>query len=155
MPRHVDFQKPVVIAGIATRTTNAREMDPGTAALSGLWGRFYAEEAATSAESPDNRPLYSVYTEYESDFNGAYTVVIGREGADKSKAQKVVTIAAGPYLEFISSGAMPGAVIDGWKQVWSYFADTKAHSRRAYTTDFEYYDPAEPSTVRIYIAVSR
>ena len=154
MPRQVDFQKPVVIAGIATRTTNAREMDPGTAALSGLWGRFYAEEAATSAGSPDNRPLYSVYTEYESDFNGAYTVVIGREGADKSKAQKVVTIAAGPYLEFISSGAMPGAVIDGWKQVWSYFADTKAHSR-AYTTDFEYYDPAEPSTVRIYIAVSR
>ena len=154
MPRKVDFQKPVVIAGIATRTTNAREMDPGTAALSGLWGRFYAE-APMSDESSRSKPVYSVYTEYESDFNGAYTVVIGREGADKSKAQKVVTIAAGPYLEFISSGAMPGAVIDGWKQVWSYFADTKAHSRRAYTTDFEYYDPAEPSTVRIYIAVSR
>jgi len=85
--------------------------------------------------------------------NGAYTVVIGREQSDPA-AEKVVTIPAGRYLEFTSTGAMPAAVIDGWKQVWSYFAEPKA-PKRSYTTDFEYYDPSDPSTVKIYIAVSR
>lgn len=47
---------------------------------------------------------------------------------------------------------MPVAVLTGWQQVWTYFSRPGA-PERAYMTDFEYYDPAEPSTVRIHIAV--
>ena len=150
MPKLVELASPIRIAGITARTTNAREADPSTAALSGLWGRFYSQASATDSA----QAVYSVYTDYESDVNGAYSVVIGRENDAQSKAEKVATIRAGSYLEFISSGTMPDAVVDGWKQVWSYFADPKA-PRRAYTTDFELYDPADPSTVKIHIAVSR
>jgi len=153
MPDYVDFSKPLRIAGITARTTNSREYNPATASLPALWGRFYSAKPTSSNPARKNDGVYSVYTEYESDVNGAYTVVIGRERSDPT-AEKVVTVPAGRYLEFTSTGAMPAAVVNGWKQVWSYFAELKA-PKRSYTTDFEYYDPSDPSTVKIYIAVSR
>ena len=61
-------------------------------------------------------------------------------------------VPAGRYVVFTSSGEIPAAVVAGWQQVWAYFASPEAPAR-AYTTDFEYYDPAQPSTVRIHIAV--
>jgi predicted transcriptional regulator YdeE len=153
MPHYVDFAKPLRIAGMTARTTNSRESNPTTASLPGLWGRFYSAKPPADNTARDNGGVYSVYTEYESDVNGAYSVVIGREQSDPT-AEKVVTIPAGRYLEFTSTGAMPAAVVNGWKQVWSYFAEANA-PKRAYTTDFEYYDPSDPSTVKIYVAVAR
>jgi hypothetical protein len=47
---------------------------------------------------------------------------------------------------------MPAAVLAGWRAVWAYFAQPEAPAR-AYAVDFEYYDPAQPSAVRIYVGV--
>ncbi|MFL5502702.1 MAG: effector binding domain-containing protein [Gemmatimonadaceae bacterium] len=150
VPRSVNFASPKRIAGISTRTTNARERDPATAALGALWGRFAQSETRRGPGA--RKPVYSVYSEYESDLHGAYTVVIGREDDLPAPGEKVVTVPAGRYLEFTSTGEMPAAVIAGWQQVWEFFAAPGA-PKRSYTSDFEYYDPATPSTVRIYVAV--
>ena len=146
--KSVTLDKPLRIAGLAARTSNAREMDPGKAAIPGLWQRFMQEQPKAGASAA----VYSVYTEYESDVNGAYTVVIGRQADIGAIAEKTVTIPAGKYLEFTSTGEMPAAVVNGWKQVWEYFARSEAPAR-AYTADFEVYDPATPETVKIWIAV--
>jgi predicted transcriptional regulator YdeE len=148
-PERVTLAAPRHIAGIAARTSNARESDPATAALPGLWTRFAAGPAPASGPPA---PVYGVYTEYETDVHGAYTAVVGREGAPARPTERAVTIPAGIYLVFSSAGEVPAAVISGWQQVWAYFARPDAPAR-AYTADFEYYDPAHPSMVRIHIAV--
>ena len=148
-PEFVELSEPRDVRGLSVRTSNDRERAPETAALPGLWGRFMG---TPPADSDVNAPVFSVYTEYESDVNGAYTVVLGRERGRPSSSERTVRIPPGPYAVFTSSGEMPAAVIAGWEQVWRYFAEP-AVPARAYTTDFEYYDPAEPSTVRIHIAV--
>jgi predicted transcriptional regulator YdeE len=148
-PDFIDVPTARQITGLTVRTSNARERDPATALLPGLWGRFIA---ATRGESEPPAPVFSVYTDYESDANGAYTVVLGREAGPSPVQQRTVRVVPGRYAIFTSTGEIPAAVIAGWQEVWSYFARAGAPAR-AYTTDFEYYDPALPSTVRIHIAI--
>lgn len=152
-PELVDLPVSRHITGLAVRTSNARERDPATAMLPELWARFTAAtpEHAASSDQPE-LPVYSVYTDYESDVNGAYTVILGREDGSRSPTDQSVTIPAMRYLVFSSTGEMPAAVVAGWQQVWTYFSRPDAPAR-AYTTDYEYYDPAELSTVRIHIAI--
>jgi predicted transcriptional regulator YdeE len=138
------------IVGLSARTSNARERDPATATLGTLWGRFMQRDAAGGRS---RAPTYSVYTDYESDVNGAYTVILGHEGSSPEPGLHRVTVVAGRYAVFTSAGPMPDAVLAGWQQVWSYF-DRADGPPRAYTTDFELYDPADPTTVRIHVALA-
>lgn len=149
-PDFVELSTARQITGLTVRTSNARERDPGTALLPGLWGRFMAATAGVQSEPPT--PVFSVYTDYESDANGEYTVVLGREGGPSPLQQRTVRVMPGRYAVFTSMGEMPAAVIAGWQEVWTYFTRPGAPAR-AYTTDFEYYDPARPSTVRIHVAI--
>jgi len=149
-PEIVELLAPREVAGVAARTSNAREADPTTAALPALWARF-----AGGASQPDaaRAPVYGVYTDYASDVDGAYTTVVGREaGIVAGTAERVVRVPAGRYAVFTSAGEMPAAVIAGWEAVWRYFAD-RASPPRTYVVDFEYYDPAEPSVVRIFVGI--
>jgi predicted transcriptional regulator YdeE len=149
MPEPVTLTAARQVAGVAARTSNERERDPSTAVLPDLWARFAASPAPSSGPV---RPVYGVYTEYDSDVDGDYTALIGREGAPTRPAERMVTLPAGSYLVFTSAGEMPAAVIAGWQEVWAYFERPDAPAR-AYTADFEYHDPAHPSTVRIHVAV--
>ena len=150
-PDLVDIPASRDIAGLAARTSNARESDPTTAALPALWARF----AAAQRSSATPAPVYGVYTDYASDADGAYTTVVGHEagsGTAAATAERVVRVPAGRYAVFTSTGEMPAAVIAGWQAVWRYFANATAPTR-AYGADFEYYDPAQPSVVRIFVGV--
>lgn len=149
-PELVELRTPREVTGLTVRTSNASERDPATAALPGLWARFFAAAASGAGTPPAE--VFSVYAEYESDVNGEYTVVVGREAGRSVSGERTIRIPAGRYVVFTSSGEMPAAVIAGWQQVWAYF-DRPGAPQRAYTTDFEYYDPSEPSTLRIHVAV--
>lgn len=153
MPTTITVQSKIV-AGISVRTTNAAEMDPATARLPGLWGRFYQEElAATIPGARAGSPVYGVYSAYESDANGAYTVTAGVEIDPRTTAPRTmtpVTLAPGRYMVFEGRGEMPAAVIDTWLRVWNFFA-TPGAPARAYTTDFEVY--SGPGVVDIHIAL--
>ena len=149
-PEFVELTTPRNVTGLTMRTSNARERDPETAALPGLWQRFMSQRR--DAHSGPPVAVFSVYTDYESDVNGAYTVVLGRDTGSPASGAHTVRVPAGRYAVFASTGEMPAAVISSWQQVWAYFARPGAPAR-AYTTDFEQYDPAEPSTVRIHVAV--
>ena len=144
-PRFVELTSLRDVTGLTVRTSNAREADATTAALPALWARFMAAGGPPAS-------VFSVYTEYESDVHGAYTVVLGREGGAATPGERTVRVMPGRYAVFTSTGGMPAAVIAGWQAVWAYFAEPDAPAR-AYTTDFEEYDPADPSAVRIHVAV--
>lgn len=141
-------------AGIEVRTDNAREMNPATARIAGLWQRFFQENIPGSL--PDKKPAgvpLGIYTDYESDHSGGYTLIAGMETAQAGMTpagMRVVTIPAGKYLVFTASGAMPQALIETWGTVWTYFSSNPRYTR-AYTTDFEEY--LSDDKVAVYIAV--
>lgn len=142
-PYYVDMHAFTVV-GPQTRTTNADEARPTTARIPSLWGAYLRSPGPTT---------YAVYGNYESDHTGAYDITVGTPPSISVPKDWVrVEVPPGRYLVFANEGAIPAAVIAAWQQVWQYF-DSQADVQRAFTTDFERYDPARPGRVEIHIAI--
>lgn len=67
--------EPFKIVGIAIRTSNVS----GKAAedLGNLWERFFEEQLGTKITGKVRKDIYFIYTDYESDYTGEYTCLIG------------------------------------------------------------------------------
>ena len=145
-----------IIAGIAARTTNARESAPDTASIPDLWSRFFGENiGAQISNAHGSHTVYGVYTDYESDHTGEYTLLIGKAIDEEASAPEGMTtkrLLAGTYLKFERTGKLPEAVIETWKDIWAYFEDATEY-KRVYTADFEEYTSEEG--IAIYIAVEK
>ena len=135
-PTRQSLAKPIPIAGISVRTTNAAEFNPVTGKIAGLWGRFFSEGLFDSlpGKLPDS-PVYGVYSGYESDYMGAFDVTAG---VATSKAQGLLELQTGEYLVFSATGPMPQTVLQTWGVVWQYF-QSNPNVQRSYATDFEAY----------------
>ncbi len=150
--KHVD---PFKIAGISARTSNANEADLKKAVLPGLWRRFYDEDVMVKIPLRiTGSPIYSVYSNYESDMNGEYDVTVGVQISETIAPQKdfsVVEVGGGEHLVFNEKGEMPHAVAETWRKVWDFFAKDQAPKRK-YSSDFEMYYKGSDS-IEVYIAV--
>jgi len=130
------------VIGFEVRTSNLLEVDPATAEIPRLWKRFVEErleERIPNRAHPGN--LFGVYTNYESDHTGMYSLIVSAEVSSLDRVPEGMmglTIPAGKYLVFSASGPTPDAIIQTWKNVWNYFSQSSEY-RRAYTTDFESY----------------
>lgn len=146
--------EPKRIVGLATRTTNATESIPSAGKIPQLWGRFSTEQWSERLEKVGAfGPTLAVYSAYESDASGSYQLLVGRQVRHSQSVSPPLQIVSAPqasYLVFRCSGPLPRAVIDGWHDVWAYFARADAPAR-AYTCDFETYPHAAP--VEIWVAV--
>ncbi|KTD08310.1 GyrI-like domain-containing protein [Legionella jamestowniensis] len=132
------------ITGFSTRTNNSDESNPNTARIPSLWQRFHASELANI------NPIYGVYSDYDSDASGSYTLTVGTsETKDKTNLSNIIII-SGNYLVFTNSGPMPTTLIQTWHQIWDYFAQQSAYQRR-FISDFELYEA--PNQVAIYIGI--
>lgn len=142
------------IIGLAIRTTNAAEADPSERKIPDLWGRFTTEQWSERLRTVGAfGPTIAVYSAYESDASGSYQLLVGRQVRSLqavSPPLQMVTVPQAAYLVFRCAGPMPQAVIDGWRDVWAYFAREQT-PQRAYTSDFELYADAQP--VEIWVAV--
>lgn len=136
------------VAGLSVRTTNAQEMQTGTAKIGALWGNFYAQLIPTLPADAIN---YGVYSDYESDYTGEFKVLAGSDALVENSDLDRCQIQAGKYLVFTQQGNMPQAVIDAWGAVWKYFSDVNCPHQRAYRSDFEKYIGCDQ--VEIYIGV--
>lgn len=150
----VEQVAPFHVAGLSVRTRNSDEMNPATARVGDLWGRFFSQswERRVPGRGDDGR-VFGVYSGYESDEHGAFDVTAGVAASPASALVDGVTqvsVQGGPYLVFRCEGTMPQMVIDGWVRVWEHFAAAPAHCRR-FGTDFEQYEG--PDQVAIYIGV--
>jgi predicted transcriptional regulator YdeE len=140
--------------GIEVRTNNAYEMDPSKAKIPGLWERFFQEGIPEKIPSKKigGVPL-GIYTDYESDHLGPYSLIAGVETTDLNSiphGMRALTIPSGKYLVFTASGQMPQALIETWMYIWNYFSKSSGYVRM-YTTDFERYESGDK--VEIHIAV--
>ncbi|MNI23484.1 Bacterial transcription activator, effector binding domain [compost metagenome] len=154
------IEKPEIkLIGVNARTTNAAEAGPN-GRLPGLWEAYFNSNVATDTRIMNSEFIYALYTDYESDANGAYTVVIGHEAGstetEKSDNYNSAVIPASKYLVFTTKkGPVYEVVAQAWGEIWEYFQASS--ETRAFTGDFELYDarhfdPAN-TEVQIYIAI--
>jgi predicted transcriptional regulator YdeE len=134
----------IKLVGLTARTNNKNEMNPKTAKIVELAGRFWTQNIASQIQNRKNPGVtLSVYTDYASDEHSDYTYFIGEEVSSfesiPSGFQKLI-IPAAKYQKFTTSpGKMPDVVIDAWQQIWKMSA-SDFEGARAYLADFEVYD---------------
>lgn len=139
----------VTVTGFSVRTVNKDEFKPETAKLPELWGRF-----ASSDLIKDQTAVYGVYSDYESDASGFYTVTAGVPLSSSLEGKyETASIVSGQYLVFSAKGPMPQTVVQIWERVWNYFDENKEYKRN-FRTDFEVYTGEEEVAVYIGIIAS-
>ena len=147
-PTRQTLSQPIAIAGISVRTTNAAEFNPVTGKIPGLWGRFFSEGLFDKLPNKvADSPVYGVYSNYESDYMGAFDVTAG-VATTQPKSQ--LALQAGQYLVFSATGPMPQTVLQTWGVAWQYF-QSHPNVQRSYATDFEVYRSTDE--VEIHIGV--
>ena len=149
------------VVGIATRTNNTKEAGPdGT--IPKLWQRLMQDHVLDSVPGKLDQSIYAVYTDYASDANGDYTLVLGAKVQSSPeivmpKGMVMKTVPVGRYAVFTSDrGPVAKVVVETWKQIWAYY-ESPANGQRAYRADFELYDERAAdlasAQVDIYIGV--
>lgn len=143
-----------MIIGIAVKTSNINgqaEQDLGA-----LWGRFFNEGISAAVPHKSTEEIYSLFTDYESDYRGAYTAIIGHKVSSLDSIPEGLIgrrFTGGTYTPFKAKGEMPQAIVNTWKEIWAQ----DEQLQRRYTVDFEVYGPksqqGDQSEVDIYIAV--
>ena len=146
------------VIGISARTNNAKEAGPD-GVIGRQWQKFFQEGVLEKIPEKIGPVIYAVYTDYESDHNGAYTYVIGasvKEGVRPPAGMVAVTVPAGSFAVITSDkGALPQVVPAAWQRVFQL--EDKRQLNRAYKTDFEVYDQRaqnpQDAQVELYLGV--
>lgn len=146
--------EPFKIIGIATKTSNTT--GKAVEDLGVLWGRFFEEQIGGKIPGKVSDDIYAIYTDYESDYTGEYTCLIGyRVDSLETIGEGLVSreFAGGEYSKYIAQGKMPEAVVSTWQEIW----EKDAELERKYTADFEVYGAksqnGDNSEVEIFIAI--
>jgi predicted transcriptional regulator YdeE len=98
------------------------------------------------------------YTDYASDANGDYTLVLGaqvRPGTQAPAGMIAQAVPAGQYAVFTSErGPVAKVVVETWMRIWAYY-QLPANGHRAYRADFEVYDEraADPNNAQVDIYI--
>ena len=147
----------IQVVGIKTVTSNANESNPDTAQIPALWQHFFSESIEEQIPyKQDNSQLLGVYTDYDNEHRGVYSIIAGHEVTTIERIPEGmvgISIPRSRYLVFSDEGKVPEVVYALWKSIWDYFnVSTKHH--RLYTVDFERYFEGEGSKVEIYIAIA-
>ena len=136
--RIINLDDSFEIYGVKTRTKNEDEMD-GKGKMPALWSKFMGELYDGKSE------IYSVYCNYESDFNGHYDNFIGTRSSHKSDEN--LKIQSGKYALFSFANELQN-VAKFWDEIWKYFESSEL--KRTYKTDFEKY---LKDKIEIYISI--
>ncbi|MEM7403290.1 MAG: GyrI-like domain-containing protein [Myxococcota bacterium] len=154
----------IKLVGIATRTSNEREMNPETAQIATTLQAYHATSVA------DNIPrrkkpnvTLCAYAQYESDLHGEYTYFVGEEvnsiDPDLPDGFTSLIIAPQTYVVFTTdSGVMPSVVVNAWQKIWQ-MSPQELTAERSYIADFEVYDERasdpEKTSLDIYVGICK
>ena len=151
----------IKLVGLTARTNNKNEMNPQTAKIAELAGRYWGEGVAAQIQQRKHPGVtLAVYTDYASDEHGDYTYFIGEEvfTIDTIPANlETLIIPAARYAKFTTPlGKMPDVVISAWQDIWK-MTPLERSGDRAYVADFELYDQraVDPvsTSLDIYIGI--
>jgi len=142
------------IIGISVETKN--QNNQATTDLGQLWSRFYGEEIFNKIPNKESEEVYAVYTDYESDYTGKYTTIIGQRVNSLDNIPNGMVgreINNERLLRYVAKGEMRNAVVETWKEIWA----NNIALYRTYNADFEVYGEksqnGNESEVEIYIGI--
>ncbi|WP_282628550.1 GyrI-like domain-containing protein [Empedobacter sedimenti] len=142
------------IIGIATQTSN----NDGQAIedLGKLWAQFFGDNIIAKIPNAISSDIYSVYTDYESDFRGKYTTIIGCEVSSLDEIPEGMIgreFEPQTFKKYIAKGELHEAVGRTWTEIWN----DDANLNRTYIYDYELYTEKaqnpEDAEIEIYIGV--
>jgi len=143
-----------IVMGVQRRTSNAdgRSIED----IPACWQDFLAKDMARKIPHRAKTPaMFAVYSDYESDWTGEYSYMIGSEVIQADRIPEGLAVARIPsqtYAVFTATGHMPDAILGIWMSIWG----TKLP--RTYTFDFEQYDARftrrENKEADVYVAVN-
>jgi len=141
------------IIGIFIRTTNKDYQSAQD--IGKLWQQFYVEKLLDKIPNKLSSYIYSIYTDYKSDFTDEYTTIIGVQVSSLENIPAGLIGRQFPsdnFARYTAKGLMPEAVAKTWTTIW----ERDKELGRKYTYDFEVYGEksqvGENSEVEIYIA---
>ena len=146
--------EPFYVIGISIRTNNSG----GTLQqdIASLWNRFFSPNIADQIPNKVNHEIYSVYTDYESDYTGYYTTVLGCRVSSLENIPAGfmgVTIPQSAYRKYKAIGNIPDSVASVWSNIWQ----SGPTINRTYTADFDVYGEksqlGDQSEVDVFISV--
>lgn len=141
----------LIIVGISVRTTNQNYKSQKDIAK--LWEFFFLNDIQHLIPNKISDDIYCIYTDYESDYTGEYTTILGCQVSkiDAISDRLIVKeIPACTYNKYISEGEMPYCVGKTWAQIWQSDLDRK------YLADFDIYGEGakDPKNARIITYLS-
>ena len=140
--------KEKTMVGLSARTNNSSP-DMGKV-IGGIWQKFYSPEFYPMIKNRVSDKAYGIYTDYEADEKGDYTVFAAYEVNDTvnlPKGAEVRKIPEGKYARFIVKGNQMTAVQEFWQELW------KMDLQRAFVCDFEEYQNSDPENAEIHIYI--
>lgn len=142
------------IIGIAVETSNHNNQ--AATDLTKLWQRFFQEKISDQITDKETEDIYAVYTDYETDYTGKYTAIIGQRVNSLDNIPPGLVgkeINNKKLSRYVAKGEMPNAVVTVWNEIWAN--DIALY--RTYDADFEVYgvksQNGSESEVDIYIGI--
>jgi predicted transcriptional regulator YdeE len=139
-------QNNFTIIGLTVRTTNQDGQSQHD--ISNLYSNFFSNHIADKIPGKISSDLICAYTEYESDMNGPYTVLLGYKVSDTENIPEglhSIIVPAMNYQVYTSPDARPETVVQTWIQIW------QSDIPRAYQTDFDVY--LQDGRVETYVSI--
>ena len=143
------------LIGIEARTS-FREEKNGAGVIGALWARFMGDGIPAAVPNRVANETIALYTDYESDEYGEYTLVVGARVASIAEVPEGMVakhVQAARYAVFPTDPGDDVAhrVINAWKRVWN--EPRTAEYARAYKADFEVY--GTDGAIDIYVGVEK
>ena len=135
-------QPEFIVAGIAARTSNAKEMT-ADGVIGKQWARLMQEDVLAKIPEKADASIVAVYTDYASDKDGEYTYLLGARVTSDTALPGGITgkkISAGKFAVFTTEkGPGPKVVPEAWMRINS-LSKSALGGDRTYRADYEIYD---------------
>ncbi len=107
------------VIGISVRTINKNGQSQND--IGNLWGKFMGQNLIDKVPNKLAHEIYCIYTDYENDFNGQYTTIIGckvNSFENIPEGLTTWTIPTTKYKVYKSIGKLPECVMMTWTNIW-------------------------------------
>ena len=141
------------VIGISVRTTNVN--NNALQDIGELFGKFVGQHIMEKIPNKISEDTYCVYTDYESDFNGPYTTIVGCKVSSLNDIPTGLVGKAIPdsnYQVYKSTGKLSVSLAKTWEGIWN------SDLNRRYSADFDIYGEKakdyENAEVATYVSIN-
>ena len=141
------------VIGISVRTTNVN--NKALKDIGDLFGNFMGQNIIEKIPNKISDDIYCVYTDYESDYNGPYTAIVGCKVSSLNEIPTGLigqTIPDSKYQVYRSTGKLSISLAKTWEGIWN------SDLNRRYSADFDIYGEKardyENAEVDTYVALN-